>query len=128
MPWLARGKLVLNFTSTKLGSFDIRGSNLVLTFIVCRAFGGRDERNRRAVFAFGENGLKTVDTSVRNRVIMMKRLSGSILQSFSMIIGLTGYLNLYLRLHQRAVRVKNGELKRRNSTGCRPTLKIIVIR
>jgi hypothetical protein len=39
--------------------------------MVCRASGGRKERNRRAVFAFGEKGLKTVDTSVMNLVIIL---------------------------------------------------------
>lgn len=38
--------------------------------MVWRAFGGRTERNNRAVLALGENGLKTVETSVMNRVIM----------------------------------------------------------
>ncbi len=40
-------------------------------FIVCRAVAGKNERNRRAVFALGENGLKTVDISVMNLVIMV---------------------------------------------------------
>lgn len=43
----------------------------MVIFIVCRAFGGRKERNRRAVFALGEKGLKTVDTSVMNLEIML---------------------------------------------------------
>lgn len=38
--------------------------------MVCRAFGGRTERNNRAVLALGEKGLKTVETSVMNLVIM----------------------------------------------------------
>jgi len=63
--------LLLNFNSTKLGSFDILGNSFVFTFIVCRAFGGRKERNSRAVFALGEKGLKTVDTSVMNLVIIL---------------------------------------------------------
>lgn len=63
---------VLNFNSTKLGSFEALGNNFVVTFMICRAFGGRDERNRRAVLAFGENGLKTVETSVMNLVIMVE--------------------------------------------------------
>jgi hypothetical protein len=63
---------ILNFNCTKLGSFDARGNNFVLTFIpVCRALGGRKERNNRAVFERGENGLKTVDTSVMNLVIIV---------------------------------------------------------
>jgi F0F1-type ATP synthase assembly protein I len=61
---------LLNFTCTKLGSLDALGSNFVLIFILWRAFGGRKERKRRAVFAFGEKGLKTVDTSVMNLVII----------------------------------------------------------
>jgi hypothetical protein len=39
-------------------------------FMVCRASGGRNERNNRAVLALGENGLKTVETSVRYLVII----------------------------------------------------------
>lgn len=38
---------------------------------VLRAPGGRKERKRRAVFALGLNGLKTVFTSVMNLVIMI---------------------------------------------------------
>lgn len=45
---------------------------MVSIFIDCRAFGGRKERKSRAVFALGENGLKTVDTSVRNLVIILE--------------------------------------------------------
>ena len=69
-------KILLNFTSTTLRSLDVLGNNLVLIFIVCRAFGGRKERNNRAVLALGENGLKTVDTSVRNLVIILSRGPG----------------------------------------------------
>jgi hypothetical protein len=36
-----------------------------------RAFAGKNERKRRAVLDLGEKGLKTVRTSVMNRVIMM---------------------------------------------------------
>jgi hypothetical protein len=71
------GRFVLNFNSTKLGSFDALGNSFVLIFMICRALGGRKERNRRAVFALGENGLKTVDTSVMNLVIIM-RLEGAL--------------------------------------------------
>jgi hypothetical protein len=58
-------------TCSTLGSLDALGNNLVVTFISCRASGGRKERNRRAVFALGENGLKTVDTSVMNLVSIL---------------------------------------------------------
>jgi len=51
--------------------------------MVCRAFGGRNERNKRAVFAFGENGLNTVDTSVMNLVIMIRETERLILQNVS---------------------------------------------
>lgn len=44
---------------------------MVLIFIACRELGGIKERNRRAVFALGEKGLKTVDTSVMNLVIIL---------------------------------------------------------
>jgi hypothetical protein len=54
----------------KLGSLEDLGNNLVSIFMVCRAFGGRKERNKRAVFALGRNGLKAVDTSVMNLVII----------------------------------------------------------
>jgi hypothetical protein len=68
-----RGAL-LNFNCTKLGSFDARGSSFVLTFMpVCRALGGRTERNRRAVLERGEKGLKTVETSVMNLVIIVAK-------------------------------------------------------
>jgi hypothetical protein len=55
----------------KLGSLDALGNNLVSIFIVCRAFGGRKERNSLAVFALGRKGLKAVDTSVMNLVIIV---------------------------------------------------------
>ena len=75
--------VLLNFNSTKLGSVDARGSSFVLTFIpVCRAFGGRKERNNRAVLDRGEKGLKTVDTSVMKRVIILTgwvRIAGEII-------------------------------------------------
>ena len=41
-----------------------------------RALGGRKERNSRAVLALGEKGLKTVETSVMNRVIILKQRPG----------------------------------------------------
>jgi hypothetical protein len=40
--------------------------------MLCRAFGGRKERNSRAVLAFGLKGLKEDLTSVMNRVIISK--------------------------------------------------------
>jgi len=61
----------LNFNCKTLGSLEALGNNLVLIFIVCRELGGMKERNRRAVFALGEKGLKTVDTSVMNLVIIL---------------------------------------------------------
>lgn len=36
-----------------------------------RASGGRNERKRRAVLARGEKGLKAVETSVKNLVIIV---------------------------------------------------------
>lgn len=67
---LGYGRDVLNFKCTRLGSLDALGNIFVSIFMVWRAFGGRTERNNRAVLALGENGLKTVKTSVMNRVIM----------------------------------------------------------
>lgn len=64
-------EVLLNLSATKLLSLDVRGNNLVSIFIVCRAFDGRKERNSRAVFALGENGLKAVETSVMNLVIIL---------------------------------------------------------
>jgi hypothetical protein len=61
----------LNFRYMELFSLEVRGRILVSIFIVCRAVGGRKERKSLAHFDRGENGLKTVDTSVRNRVIMI---------------------------------------------------------
>jgi hypothetical protein len=68
---------LLNFTCTKLGSLDTLGNNFVLIFMLCRASGGRNDRNKRAVFAFGEKGLKTVDTSVMNLVIIVAEAGGA---------------------------------------------------
>jgi hypothetical protein len=65
---------LLNLTCTKLGSFDVRGNNFVVTFIVWRALGGRKARKIRAVFDFAAKGLKTVLTSVKNLVIMTARV------------------------------------------------------
>jgi hypothetical protein len=62
---------LLNFKCKTLGSLEALGNNLVLIFIACRELGGIKERNRRAVFALGEKGLKTVDTSVMNLVIIL---------------------------------------------------------
>jgi len=61
----------LNLTCSTLGSLDTLGNNFVVTFMLCRASGGRKERNRRAVFALGEKGLKTVETSVMNLVSIL---------------------------------------------------------
>ena len=66
-------KHILNLRWSVTGSVTVIGSVLTSTFISCRAFGGRRERNIRAVFAGFENGLKRVDTSVRKREIIMKR-------------------------------------------------------
>jgi hypothetical protein len=44
--------------------------------MVCRAVGGRNERNSRAVLALGEKGLKTADTSVINLVSMAAEVGG----------------------------------------------------
>jgi hypothetical protein len=68
--------VLLNFSCTKLGSLEALGNNFVVTFMLCRASGGRKERNNRAVFARGEKGLKTVDTSVMNLVIMVGSVAG----------------------------------------------------
>jgi hypothetical protein len=57
----------------KLDSRDVFGNSFVSIFMVCRAFGGRKERNRRAVFARGRKGLKVADTSVMNLVIILDR-------------------------------------------------------
>jgi hypothetical protein len=67
-------EVLLNFNFKKLGSFDALGSIFVSIFIICRAFGGRKERNRRAVLARGEKGLKTVETSVMNLVIILREV------------------------------------------------------
>ena len=61
---------VLNFMLMKLFSLEILGRILVSTFMVERAFPGKKERNRRAVFARGEKGLKAVVTSVKYLVII----------------------------------------------------------
>jgi hypothetical protein len=63
----------------KLGSLDALGNNFVDTFKFCRAPAGIKERNRRAVFALGEKGLKTVVTSVINLVSILMR-GGAVLQ------------------------------------------------
>jgi hypothetical protein len=55
----------------ELLSLDDLGSIFVSILTVCRAFAGKSARNIRAVLALGEKGLKTVETSVRNRVIMI---------------------------------------------------------
>lgn len=58
--------------------------------MVERALGGRKERKMRAVLAFGEKGLKTVETSVMNRVIIL----GDWLQR--MVISILGEENRYV--------------------------------
>lgn len=60
----------------KLGSFEARGNNFILIFIVCRALGGSIDRNSRAVFALGRNGLKEDVTSVIYLVIILGRFAG----------------------------------------------------
>jgi hypothetical protein len=65
------GRYELNFTQMELLSLDDLGRTFVSILIACRAFAGKRARNIRAAFAFGENGLKTAETSVRNRVIMI---------------------------------------------------------
>lgn len=66
----AQGVHILNLTWTKLFSLDVLGRIFVLIFIVARAFPGKKERNSRAVFARGENGLNAVEISVRYLVII----------------------------------------------------------
>lgn len=65
------GSNVLNLSFSELGSVDFWDSSVVLTAIVCRAFGGSSERKSRAERAFGENGLNRVVTSVMNFVIIL---------------------------------------------------------
>ena len=60
----------LNFNRTTLVSLDALGNSLVSIFIDDRALGGKKERKSRAVLALGEKGLKTVETSVMNLVII----------------------------------------------------------
>ena len=55
----------------KLFSLESFGRILASTFIVLRAFPGKKDRNRRAVFARGEKGLKAVVTSVKYLVIIL---------------------------------------------------------
>lgn len=65
------GRYELNFTQMELFSLDDLGSILVSILIACRASAGKRARNILAAFALGEKGLKTAETSVRNRVIMI---------------------------------------------------------
>lgn len=65
------GSNALNLSFSELGSVDFWDSSVVLTAIVCRAFGGSSERKSRAERAFGENGLNRVVTSVMNFVIIL---------------------------------------------------------
>ena len=60
----------LNLMLMKLLSLETLGRILVSTFMVERAFPGKKERNRRAVFARGEKGLNAVVTSVKYLVII----------------------------------------------------------
>jgi hypothetical protein len=70
---VGRKEGILNVKCTRLGSLDARGKSLVSIFMpFARAPGGRKERKRRAVFALGLKGLKTVFTSVMNLVIILK--------------------------------------------------------
>lgn len=62
---------VLNLTPKLAGSLLSRGSILDSIFMPsARAFGGINERKRRAGFERGEKGLKVTRTSVRNLVII----------------------------------------------------------
>ena len=62
---------VLNLTPKLACSLLSRGSILDSIFIPsARAFGGINERKRRAGFERGEKGLKVTRTSVRNLVII----------------------------------------------------------
>jgi hypothetical protein len=62
---------VLNLTPRLAGSLLSRGSILDSIFMPsARAFGGINERKRRAGFERGEKGLKVTRTSVRNLVII----------------------------------------------------------
>lgn len=64
---------VLNFTPSVAGSLLVLGSSFDSIFIPSpRAFGGINERNRRADLDRGEKGLNFTRTSVRNRVIISR--------------------------------------------------------
>ena len=76
---------LLNFKRTMLGILESLGNSFVSIFIVCLAFGGRKERNSRAVFALGENGLKTVETSVMNLVIILNWVAAGLIPSVNFV-------------------------------------------
>jgi hypothetical protein len=66
----------LNLIYSVLGSVDVRGSSCVVMFMPdARAVGGSSDRNSRADLARAEKGLKRVDTSVMNRVIIFFSLA-----------------------------------------------------
>ncbi len=55
----------------KLFSLESLGRILASTFMLALAFPGKKERNRRAVFARGENGLNAVEIEVKYLVIIL---------------------------------------------------------
>lgn len=63
----------LNLSFSTDGSLLSFARTLVLIFILCRALAGRWAKKTRHVLPGFLNGLKTVDTSVMNRVIMLNR-------------------------------------------------------
>lgn len=65
-------------------------------FIVCRAFGGSNERNIRAALDLGEKGLNFIVTSVRNRGIMMGRWNGDVAKNEMVVVNGLGYLDKVL--------------------------------
>ena len=102
---------VLNLTLMKLFSLESFGRILASTFIVLRAFPGKKERNRRAVFARGEKGLKAVVTSVKYLVIISAGYATEgVVLACAHIVGFTtlcrltiiaieGKMELFERLH-----------------------------
>lgn len=68
----ARWEDVLNLTPSVAFSLLVRGSMVDLTVMpLARASAGMSERNSRAGFERGLNGLKVTRTSVRKRVSML---------------------------------------------------------
>lgn len=65
------GSHLLNFKANVAFSSLALGNCATEIFIVCRAFGGSNERNMRAALDLGEKGLNFIVTSVRNRGIMV---------------------------------------------------------